>query len=60
VAVFDTPLGKIGMLICYDKMWPESCPELTFRGAEILVMPTAWPMVFGEQDPTTNLFAEQY
>jgi predicted amidohydrolase len=58
--VFDTALGRIGMLICYDKMWPESCRELTLRGADILVMPTAWAMVFGEQDAETNTFAELY
>ena len=58
--VFDTPLGRIGMLICYDKMWPESCRELTLRGADILVMPTAWPMVFGEQDAEMNSFADLY
>ncbi|KAA9150725.1 carbon-nitrogen hydrolase family protein [Amycolatopsis acidicola] len=58
--VFDTALGRIGMLICYDKMWPESCRELTLRGADLLVMPTAWPMVHGEQDAATNPFAELY
>jgi len=58
--VFDTDIGRIGMLICYDKMWPESTRELMLRGADILVMSTAWPMVFGEQDPETNLWAELY
>ena len=58
--VFDTPFGKIGMLICYDKMWPESCRELTLRGADILVMSTAWGMLVGEQDPDTNVFADLY
>jgi predicted amidohydrolase len=58
--VYDTAIGRIGMLICYDKMWPESTRELMLRGADILVMSTAWPMVFGEQDPDTNLFAELY
>jgi predicted amidohydrolase len=42
--VFDTPLGRIGMLICYDKAWPETCRELTLRGADILVMSTAWSL----------------
>jgi predicted amidohydrolase len=58
--VYDTAIGRIGMLICYDKMWPESTRELMLRGADILVMSTAWPMVFGEQDPETNLWADLY
>jgi predicted amidohydrolase len=41
--VIETPIGRIGMLICYDKAWPESCRELTLRGADLLVMSTAWP-----------------
>lgn len=43
--VFDTPVGRIGMLICYDKMFPESCRELALQGAEFLIMPTAWPLM---------------
>jgi len=58
--VFETAIGRIGMLICYDKMWPESARELTLRGADILVMPTAWFMAFGDDDPDTNVLVEQY
>ncbi len=39
--VFDTRIGKIGMLICYDKWFPESTRELALGGAQILIMPTA-------------------
>jgi predicted amidohydrolase len=42
-SVFDTPLGPIGMLICYDQCFPEAARELTLRGADILVIPNAWP-----------------
>ena len=58
--VFDTAIGRIGMLICYDKMWPESTRELTLRGADILVMSTAWCMISGEQDPETNTWVDLY
>lgn len=38
--VFDTALGKIGMMICYDGFFPEVARELSNRGAEII----AWPV----------------
>ena len=40
--VFDTAVGAVGMMICFDKAWPEAARELTLRGADLLVMPTAW------------------
>lgn len=39
--VFDTALGKIGMLICYDAWFPESGRELALKGADIILKPTA-------------------
>lgn len=39
--VFDTPLGKIGILICYDRRFPESFRELVKKGAEIVCIPIA-------------------
>ena len=38
--VFDTKIGKIGMMICYDGFFPEVARELSSRGAEII----AWPV----------------
>jgi predicted amidohydrolase len=38
--VFDTPLGKIGMMVCYDGFFPEVARELSKRGAEVI----AWPV----------------
>jgi len=40
--VFETDLGKIGMLLCYDKFFPEASRELALQGAEILVSLSAW------------------
>ena len=40
---FDTPVGRIGMMICYDKAFPESARALAMDGAEIIVCISAWP-----------------
>ncbi len=39
--VFDTCLGKIGMNICYDQLFPESARSLAVQGAQIIVVPTS-------------------
>ncbi|MEM6777182.1 MAG: sulfatase-like hydrolase/transferase [Planctomycetota bacterium] len=38
--VFDTSLGKVGMMICYDGFFPEVAQTLASNGAEII----AWPV----------------
>jgi len=42
--VFDTPVGRLGMLICYDLRFPEAARCLTLLGADILILPTNWPV----------------
>jgi predicted amidohydrolase len=42
-AAFDTPVGRLGLLICYDKAFPESARSLALDGAEIIVCVSAWP-----------------
>jgi predicted amidohydrolase len=39
--VFETPLGDIGMIICYDGDFPELSRLLAVKGAEIIVRPSA-------------------
>lgn len=34
--VFDTPIGKVGMLICWDLAFPEAFRELIANGAKIM------------------------
>ncbi len=41
--VFDTPAGKIGILICFDIRFPEASRTLALAGAEIICLPTNWP-----------------
>jgi predicted amidohydrolase len=42
-AAFDTPVGRMGMMICYDKAFPESARTLALGGAEIIACLSAWP-----------------
>ncbi|KWX04866.1 carbon-nitrogen hydrolase family protein [Carbonactinospora thermoautotrophica] len=42
-AAFDTPVGRLGMLIDYDKTFPESARSLALDGAEIVACLSAWP-----------------
>ena len=42
-AAFDTPVGRLGMMICYDKAFPESARALALAGAEIVTCVSAWP-----------------
>ncbi|WP_341924047.1 carbon-nitrogen hydrolase family protein [Nocardioides psychrotolerans] len=39
----DTPIGRLGMLICYDKAFPESARSLALDGAEVIACISAWP-----------------
>jgi predicted amidohydrolase len=39
--VFNTDIGKIGMMICYDAWFPEPARVLALKGAEIIVVPTS-------------------
>lgn len=40
---FDSPVGRLGMLIDFDKTYPESARTLALDGAEILACLSAWP-----------------
>ena len=52
-SAFDTPVGRIGMLICYDKVFPESARRLALDGAGIVASLAAWPATPGGQAPRT-------
>jgi predicted amidohydrolase len=40
----DTPVGRVGMLLCYDKVFPEAGRALALDGAEIIACMAAWPV----------------
>ena len=39
--VFDTAIGKIGVVVCFDRHYPESIRTSALKGAELVLVPTA-------------------
>lgn len=39
--VFDSPYGRIGIMICYDRHFPEAARALGLNGAQVVFVPTA-------------------
>lgn len=38
--VFDTPFGKIGIVVCFDRHYPESIRTEALMGADLILVPT--------------------
>ena len=55
--VADTPVGRLGMSVCYDMRFPELYRELVGRGAEWLAMPAAFTVPTGRAHWETLLRA---
>ncbi|QCR20263.1 nitrilase-related carbon-nitrogen hydrolase [Agrococcus sp. SGAir0287] len=52
--VVETPIGRLGLAICYDLEFPEVPRALALAGAEVIAAPVAWPLVdrpAGERPP---------
>ncbi|MBE9513086.1 MAG: carbon-nitrogen hydrolase family protein [Chloroflexi bacterium] len=47
--VHQTPIGNIGLEICYDIAFPESSRVMTLMGADILALATNFPQGRGEK-----------
>ena len=50
--VVDTELGKLGVAICYDWLFPETIRQLAFQGAEVLIRVSAYMDPWGATPPT--------
>lgn len=65
ITVYDTPYGKIGIAICYDRHYPEYMRALAVEGAEIVFVPQAgavgeWPEGLYESEMRTAAFQNGY
>jgi 5-aminopentanamidase len=52
--VIDTRAGRIAVIICYDLEFPELTRSVALAGAQLLLVPTNWPLVprpSGERPP---------
>jgi predicted amidohydrolase len=55
LTVWDTPLGRIGVEICYDLRFPEVTRTLALKGADIVAHPTNFPMAAKVQTEVITL-----
>ncbi len=55
--IADTPVGKLGLSVCYDMRFPELYRELVAQGAEWLAMPAAFTVPTGRAHWETLLRA---
>lgn len=44
IDAYRSPFGVVGMTTCYDLRFPELYRVLVDQGAEILIVPAAWPL----------------
>ena len=47
LVIADTPVGRLGLSVCYDMRFPELYRELVLQGAEWLAMPAAFTVPTG-------------
>jgi N-carbamoylputrescine amidase len=46
--VFRTPIGRIGVAICYDGWFPETFRLQALQGADLICVPTNWVPIPGQ------------
>jgi predicted amidohydrolase len=49
--VVDTELGRLGVAICYDWLFPETIRQIAFNGAEIIIRVSAYMDPWGATPP---------
>jgi predicted amidohydrolase len=57
IVVVDTPLGRLGLAVCYDLRFPELFRRMLDEGAEIITLPSAFTVLTGKAHWETLLRA---
>lgn len=47
IVVVETPVGRLGLTVCYDLRFPELYQQLIIRGAELFSVPSAFTAITG-------------
>jgi nitrilase len=47
IVVLDTPIGKLGLCVCFDMRFPPIFAELSRQGAEVIAIPAAFAVKTG-------------
>jgi len=55
--LIDTPIGRVGLAVCYDVRFPELFRALSARGAQVFVLPSAFTAPTGRAHWETLLRA---
>jgi predicted amidohydrolase len=50
--IIDTPIGRLATMVCYDVAFPEWVRKSALAGAQILAIPTNWPVWGSVASPT--------
>ncbi|MDP6087283.1 MAG: carbon-nitrogen hydrolase family protein [Nitrospinota bacterium] len=51
--VFETPKARIGILVCYDRCFPEAWRTLALQGAKVIFVPSCIPAWYPEREEQT-------
>ena len=58
ISVFETRFGKVGLIICWDLMFPEIFRAMVSQGVEIVICPSYWCLEDAGRGQKLNQYSE--